>query len=600
MYLRRLGLLQLGVLVMGMSLVGGCRDRLHEYVGMGAVQVRDAGSTGGTGTATGGVTGSGGVGGGGVSTGGAAAGGTGGGGACVPMGKETCGDLGIDNDCDGDKNDVDPSELLDPAAHCGACFTQCNQANATNIQCLADTMTGVVGCHFSCLNGFKDLDGNAKNGCECQIESAIDICNLKDDNCNGVIDEGFDLMTDPTNCGRCGVRCEYPFAQASCASGTCARGACLPGFFDANKSDADGCECQKTNGGAEICDGIDNNCDGMIDEAANLTQKPTCKTGGVCTGVTARCNGMNGWDCPYPADYQVVEDMTKGCDSKDNDCDGKVDELFDIGKACTVGSGPCAGTGVWMCDTAGARRCNGTMKQPQPEVCDGVDNDCDGKIDELTSAADKTTDDKLVYFSSKTVTMFAYEATRYDATATNSGFDSTRRPCSVPGKQPWANLTKEDAAAACARVGTGWRLCTAADWADACNGAANTAFPYGANYVGSTCVGYDYTAPNPNTAPAATGAATMCISDLSTAAGDELYDMSGNVKEWVLTTVSPATYEIRGGAYNVSSFLDNSGATPVRVAPGLQCAASTPAPTVPVRLPSVGFRCCFPGQLPAQ
>ena len=36
----------------------------------------------------------------------------------------------------------------------------------------------------------------------------------------------------------------------------------------------------------------------------------------------------------------------------------------------------------------------------------------------------------------------------------------------------------------------------------------------------------------------------------------------------------------------------------VKGAPGLQCDASTPAPSVPVRLPSVGFRCCLTGQMP--
>ncbi|MEP6654182.1 MAG: MopE-related protein, partial [Myxococcales bacterium] len=508
---------------------------------------------------------------------------------------------GVDNDCDGDPNDVDPSELNDPA-NCGACFNQCNQQNAENIQCLKDTATGVVGCHYTCLSGFKDLDGDPKTGCECQIDSAIEVCNLKDDNCNGMIDEGFNLMTDVTNCGRCGVTCSYPFAQASCTAGMCTKGACLGGFFDANKKDADGCECQKTNGGVELCDGVDNNCDGAIDEAANITGRPTCKSQGVCAGVTAQCNGTNGWSCNYSAtDYQAVEDTAKGCDAKDNDCDGRVDEAFDIGQACAVGTGPCAGTGVWACDTTGGKRCNGSMKAPQPEVCNGVDDDCDGKIDELTSAADKTTDDKLIYFTAKNVTMFAHEATRYDATLTNAGFDSTRRPCSVAGKLPWASITKEEAATACGLIGAGWRLCTAADWADACNGVNNTTFPYGANYAAASCVGYDYTAPAPNTGPAATGAALQCVSHLTAAmTGDELYDMSGNVKEWVLTTVSPAAYEIRGGAYDIASFTDNSVTPAVKRAPGLQCDASTPAPAVPVRLPSVGFRCCLPGQLPAQ
>jgi Sulfatase-modifying factor enzyme 1/Putative metal-binding motif len=574
-------------------LASGCRDRNQEFFGSTAIRNPDAGSS-----ATGGAGGAGGAAGGTGAGGASVGGGSGGGGSagsCVPSGKETCANLGVDNDCDGDANDVDPDQLLD-LANCGACFNLCNQANASNIQCLADPTTGVVGCHYTCLTGFKDLDGDPKNGCECVISSAVELCNQKDDNCNGVVDEGFDLMTDVANCGRCGVTCQFPFAAAACVAGSCTRGACLPGFFDANHNDADGCECQKTNGGVEICDGIDNNCDGQIDEPSALTGAPTCRSLGVCAGVVPTCMGPNGWACVYGADYQAVEDMSKGCDRKDNDCDGQVDEAFQIGQACAVGAGPCAGVGVWACNAAGGRQCNGQMKTPQPEICNGLDDDCDGEVDELNSVADRTTDDKLVYFPAKNVTIFAVEASRYDSTAAAPGVDSTKRPCAVTGRRPWSNVTKEEAAAACARIGAGWRLCTADEWFDACNGSANTVFPYGNTYVPTACVGYDYTAPVPNTAPTTTGAATMCVSDLSAAAGDELYDMSGNVKEWVLTTVAAATYEIRGGAYDIESFTVNG----VRGAPGLQCDATTPAPAVDVRLPSVGFRCCLPGQLPAK
>ena len=75
--------------------------------------------------------------------------------------------------------------------------------------------------------------------------------------------------------------------------------------------------------------------------------------------------------------------------------------------------------------------------------------------------------------------------------------------------------------------------------------------------------------------------------------------MSGNVKEWALsTTATTGPYEMRGGAYDIASFIDNSVSPAVMRAPGLQCDASTPAPTDPVILPSVGFRCCRSGALP--
>ena len=71
--------------------------------------------------------------------------------------------------------------------------------------------------------------------------------------------------------------------------------------------------------------------------------------------------------------------------------------------------------------------------------------------------------------------------------------------------------------------------------------------------------------------------------------------MSGNVKEWVLTTTTTTgPYEMRGGAYNIASF--PAGTPPS--APGLQCDAAVPAPATAVRLPSVGFRCCQTANCP--
>ena len=217
----------------------------------------------------------------------------------------------------------------------------------------------------------------------------------------------------------------------------CTQGACLPGFYDRVPT-VPGCEtaCEKSNGGVEICDGQDNDCDGVVDNNP-MTGPLVCKSMGVCAGVTPKCMGQTGWVCTYPATHQDVEDMTGSCDGLDNDCDGRVDEPFRIGQACTVGSGACANpNGMWVCDNTvlpARHRCNGSPKPAGTETCNGLDDDCDGKVDELDSASNRTSDDKLIYLTGPGVTMFAYEATRYDANGTNYGFDSTKRPCSVAG-----------------------------------------------------------------------------------------------------------------------------------------------------------------------
>ncbi len=481
-------------------------------------------------------------------------------------------------------------------SNCGTCFNSCLVKNSDPL-CVA----GV--CRFNCFAEFFDADKDPTNGCECTKSNAgVEACDGFDNNCNGTVDEGYNFMTDVANCGGCNVTCSFPFATSSCVNGVCQQGACLPGFYD-RVATVPGCEtaCMTSNGGIEICDGQDNDCDGTVDDSP-MAGPLVCKSMGVCAGTQPTCMGTTGWVCRYPtATYQDVEDTAKMCDTLDNDCDGRVDEAFQIGQACTVGSGACANpNGVWVCDnsmpTNGYHRCNGSPKPPGTETCNGLDDDCDGKVDELDSAANRTTDDKLIYCRGPNVTMFAYEATRYDANAADYGFDSTRRPCSVPGRRPWSNVTKEEAEAACEKIGTGWRLCTSAEWLDACNSSGNTTFPYGATYSAQRCNGWDFT-KTAGVTTLATGAATMCASDPSTATGDELWDMSGNVKEWVLTTTTTTgPFAMRGGAYNTASFTVGTTTT----APGLAVRrgrAGAP-PTDSVRLPSVGFRCCRTGTLP--
>jgi subtilisin family serine protease len=129
---------------------------------------------------------------------------------------------------------------------------------------------------------------------------------------------------------------------------------------------------------AEVCDNLDNDCDGSIDD--NLTQATTCGVG-ECAGNTGTemCTaGTWGGDTCEPLAGATAET----CDNLDNDCDGSIDD--NLTQATTCGVGECAGnTGTETCiaGTWGGDTCE-PLAGATAEVCDNLDNNCDGSTDE--------------------------------------------------------------------------------------------------------------------------------------------------------------------------------------------------------------------------
>ncbi|MBZ0254108.1 MAG: putative metal-binding motif-containing protein, partial [Candidatus Methylomirabilis sp.] len=86
----------------------------------------------------------------------------------------------------------------------------------------------------------------------------------------------------------------------------------------------------------------------------------------------------------------VVCDATPGtpggeaCNGVDDDCDGAVDEDYvTLGASCRVGQGACEASGVIICGASGLDlTCNAAPRSPGQETCNGLDDDCDGRIDE--------------------------------------------------------------------------------------------------------------------------------------------------------------------------------------------------------------------------
>ncbi len=538
----------------------------------------------------------------------------------VSPGVEACN--GLDDDCDGVVDDGNPEGGLSCGNSTGACIPGRQTCTAGALVC-----TGAIGPTPETCNGVDDnCDGVADNGdpggggtcgtgvgacvagtvhcasgglsCVGAVGPTLDLCNGIDDDCDGVVDQSYNLMTDPRNCGMCGRVCSFPNAIAGCTASACTLVACRPNFFNVDGIASNGCEYACTRVSAtESCNGVDDNCNGVIDE---MLTPPTnfCNPNGVCSSTTATCAVPSGspggtpptWVCNYPvATYQATETR---CDGLDNDCNGFVDEPFPtVGTSCNNGElGACRRTGTVVCNGLSAVRCTAAaVGTGTTEVCNGIDDDCDGLLDDNTPG----TWARVHPATGADFWMQSYEASRPDSTATSQGSltiaASTTMLCSEPGRLPWTDILPADAALACTRVGG--TLCTEAQWQRACETTVAPVCLW--SYTGTSAVCRTY-APNScngndfdtNTSLAgdqdalvATGSRALChVGWTVSGSTAQIYDLSGNAQEWTQPRAAGVN-PMRGGSYN-----DAAG--------GLQCGFSFEVASDTIHLPNVGFRCC--------
>ncbi len=269
-------------------------------------------------------------------------------GACADTGATSCVNGSVQNSCI--PGNPAPNDIT-----CNGIDDNCNGTNDENYLSVG-TSCGVGACAdtgaTSCVNG--DIQDSCTPGNPAPNDAS---CNGIDDNCNGTNDENY--LSVGTSCG---VGACADTGATSCVNGDI-QNSCTPG--NPAPSDAS-------------CNGIDDNCNGSNDE--NYIPVGTSCGIGVCanTGVTACVNGGVLDNCtpgnPAPNDTT--------CNGIDDDCNGTNDEDY-LPVVTNCGIGACAASGLTACINGGVQDgCSPGAPAPNDSVCNSIDDDCDGPIDE--------------------------------------------------------------------------------------------------------------------------------------------------------------------------------------------------------------------------
>ena len=307
-----------------------------------------------------------------------------------------------DNDQDGFTSDVDCDDFdytTNPNAveHCDGIDNNCNgEVDEDVLLSFYEDLDGDgFGNTDTLIESCASIDGYVPFGNDCDdsnpevYSGATEICNEVDDNCNGEVDEGvvLGLYYDADGDG---------YGDPNLPSSDCNGGEGYVYYAD----DCDDSDPTIHPFQLEICDGIDNDCNELIDDGTQYTYYADADFDGygdpnvsiqacyVPEGYTENnldCNDADSEQYPFAEEY---------CNQQDDDCDGSVDEdpvdspiwYYDI-DGDGFGSSfitvfECLAPAGYIADNSDCDDTNTSVYPGATELCNNLDNDCNGLIDD--------------------------------------------------------------------------------------------------------------------------------------------------------------------------------------------------------------------------